>query len=84
MNFRDVGVKKMDEAFSRDKMWRIRKIFRPIVWDKKKTKQQTRINFLVPSSVLNLLSLYKYRDVSINIDYIFFPQNNFIILTATL
>lgn len=21
MNFRDVGVKKMDEAFSRDKMW---------------------------------------------------------------
>lgn len=39
----------------------------------KKKQQQTRMNFLVPSSVLNLLSLYKYRDVSINIDYIFFP-----------
>lgn len=58
MNFRDVGVKKMDEAFSRDKMWRIRKIFCPILWNKKKkNQQQTRMNFLVPSSVLNIISI---------------------------
>lgn len=40
------------------------------------------MNFLVPSSVLNLLSLYKYSDVSINIGLP--PANNFIILAANL
>lgn len=48
MNFRDVGVKKMDEAFSRDKMWRIRKIFCPILWNKKKKPTTNRNELFSP------------------------------------
>ena len=80
MNFRDVGVMKMDEAFSRDKMWRVRKIFCLIYCSnscriKKNQNQTNNMNFLVPSRVLILLSLYKYSDASINIDLFFFPSN---------
>lgn len=63
MNFRDVGVKKMDEAFSKDKMWSVRKIFCLVYCrnsyrirkkiNKKKTK--TTMNFLVPSTLLKFL-----------------------------
>lgn len=74
MNFRDVGVKKMDEAFSRDKMWRVRKIFCLIYCSNSYGIKRNIINFLVLPSVLNLLSLHKYSDVSINMDFIFFSS----------
>lgn len=63
MNFRDVAVKKIDEAFSRDKIWRVRKIFCLIYCSNSvHIQKETRMDFLVTFSVLNLLDINRVRE----------------------